>query len=222
MNHSHTRLSRVAAAALLAFTLAAARAHSVWIEPLQDSLVVRFGEMDGRMEKSPGHLDGLAVPVTFVVLTNTSSRLEVSKQTNHFALGAVSSTNIVCAETTFAVMAAPGNPGRRPNFYARWHPPAAGAGTPVLTLDLVPTGKPGEVRVYFRGEPAPGVKAVYRTPDEKERELTSDAEGFLHFTPAQPGQYHLGIGRHSEALRGFFGGKAHGLTSHNAALTWAQ
>lgn len=197
-------------------------AHSVWIEPHQGALVIRFGELDGRTEKSPGHLDELSVPVPFSILTNALVAIEIAKQTNHFSLNGTSPTNIVCADTTYAVMATPGNPGRRPNFYARWHPPGAGPGTPTLTLDLVPSGKPGEVRVYFRGEPLPGIKAIFRTPDEREQELTADSEGFLRFPTAQTGQYHLSIARHRETLKGFFGGKAYGLTSHNAALTWVQ
>lgn len=184
--------------------------------------MIRFGELDGNTEKSPGHLDELSVPVSFAVVTNAPSALDTAKQSNHFSLGGVSPTNVVCAESTFAVMTTPGNPGRRPNFYARWHPPEAGAGAPLLTLDLVPTGRKGEARVYFRGEPLPGVKAVFRTPDEREQELIADGEGFLRFPTTQTGQYHLSIGRHRETLKGFFGGRAYGLTSHNAALTWVQ
>lgn len=185
-------------------------------------MVIRFGELDGNMEKSPGHLDELSVPLVFTVITNSPIAAEALKKTNHFALLRVSRPNVTCAETSYAVMATPGNPGRKPNFYARWHPPGAGAGTPALTLDLVPTDKSGEVRVYFRGKPLGGVKAVLRTPDEREKELTADSEGFLRFTTNQSGQHHLSIARHRETLGGFHGGRAYDLMSHNAALSWVQ
>ena len=119
-------------------------------------------------------------------------------------------------------MAAPGKPGRLPHFYARWQPVGAGAATPSLTLDLVPADKAGEVRVLFRGKPLPGVKAVLRTPDEKEQELTADGEGVLRFSSARSGLHLLSIARHRETLGGFTGGRAYDLTSHNASLAWRQ
>lgn len=218
--------ARLAGLLLLAATLAAfaARAHSVWIEPLPDGRVaVRFAEPDGKLEKSPGHLDSLDVPSAFLLgASNAPVRVEATKQADHFLLAGAAGTNVVGVETAFTVMGAPDRPGRRPNFYARWHPPAAGPGTPRLTLDIVPAGAPGEARVYFRGQPLGGVKAVLRTPDEQDTELTADAEGRLKFPVTQSGQYHVSIGRHRETLPGFAGGRAYDLTSHNAALTWRQ
>ena len=134
-----------------------------------------------------------------------------------FAIVGASPTNTAGAETAFTVRG-----GRKPNFYARWQPDGAGAATPLLTLDLVPTGKPGEVRAYFRGQPLGGIKATLRTPDEKETELTADAEGFLHFAPKQPGQYLLTIAHHRETLAGFHNGVAYKETSHNCSLVWRQ
>lgn len=202
------------------FAASPAFAHSVWIEPTTNGqLIIRFAEPDGRLEKSPRHLDSLSSPVAFTVITNTAVAVEASKSTNHFLLVTASPTNTACAETSFIVMSAPGKPGRKPNFYARWSPSLAVAATPALNLDLVPTGRLGEVRIYFRGKPLGGAKATLRTPDEVERELTADAEGFLRFESKQSGQHHLSIGRHRETLAGFHVGKAYGLTSHNAALT---
>ena len=208
---------------LTTFAASHAFAHSVWIEPTTNGqLIIRFAEPDGRLEKSPGHLDSLSSPVAFTVITNTPVAVDASKNTNHFLLIAASPTNAACAETSFVVMSAPGKPGRKPNFYARWSPSLDTAATPALNLDLVPTGKPGEVRIYFRGKPLGGVKSTLRTPDEVEKEVTADAEGFVRFESKQSGQHHLSIGRHRETLAGFHGGNAYDLTSHNAALTWRQ
>lgn len=205
------RLSFLAALALA--SVPAGRAHSVWIEPLADGrLAVRFAEPDGKLEKSPGHLDSLDAPV----------RCEVTKQADHFLVAGAAATNVAGVDTGFSVMAAPDRPGHKPFFYARWHPPTAGAGRPALTLDLVPTGTPGEARVYFRGQPLPDVKATLRTPDEKEQEITADGGGLLKFPVTQSGQYHVSIARHREAVPGFSDGQPYELTSHNAALTWRQ
>lgn len=194
-----------------------ARAHSVWIEPVEGKLVVRFAEPDGKLEKSPGHLDSLSPPVAFTLITNAPVGVEAPKKPDHLLLVGASPTNAAGVETAFTVRAK-----RKPNFYARWQPDGLKETTPLLTLDLVPTGKPGEVRAYFRGQPLGGVKAIFRTPDEQEHELVTDAHGLLHFKPAQSGQYLLTIAHHRENLAGFHLGRAYEQTSHNAALTWRQ
>jgi len=206
------------AAAVLALVSFQAPAHTVWIEPLgSGQLVARFAEPDGRLEKSPGYLDSLTAPVAFMLITNTPVGVESPKQTNHFRLEGASLTNVAGVETLFTVRA-----GRKPHFYARWQPAGAGAGTPALTLDIGPTGKVGEARVYFRGQPLGGIKATLRTPDDKEQELVADAEGFLRFSSSQSGQHLLSIAHHRENIAGFHVGRAYTQTSHNSALTWRQ
>lgn len=207
---------------LLTLTLAicaatAARAHTVWIEPLNDQLVIRFAEPGNELETSPGHLDSLSAPIAFVVVTNAPAAIEAPKKSDHFLLAGASPTYATCVETIFTVRG-----GRKPYFYARWQPAGAGEAKPLLTLDLVPTGKDGEVRAYFRGHPLAGIKATLRTPDEKEQELTSDAEGFIRFASNQSGQHLLTIAHHREPLAGFHIGRSYEQTSHNAALTWRQ
>jgi len=201
-----------------------AGAHSVWIEPTAEGrLVVRFAEPDGKLEKSPGHLDELTFPVAFSVITNGAAlAVETVKKSDHFLLVGVASTNVAAAETTYIVMGAQGKPGRKPVFYARWHPAGAPPPVPALNLDLVPTVELGEVRVYLRGKPLGGVKAVLRSPDERERELTADEQGYLRFASDQKGLHHLRIARHRESLPGYHLGREHDLTSHNACLSWLQ
>jgi hypothetical protein len=193
-------------------------AHTLWIEPNDDNtMVLRFAEPDSKFETSPGHLDSLSVPNSFTVVTNTPVTVESSKKLDHFLLPGTSLTNVACTESTFTVRAA-----RKPYFYARWQPEGAGAGRPLLNLDLVPTGKSGEVRVYFRGKPLGGAKAKLRTPDEKESDLLADTEGFIHFNPTQKGQYLLTVPHYRETLSGFHLGAPYQQSSHNAALTWRQ
>lgn len=196
-------------------------AHSVWIEPGKDGqLIIRFAEPDGKFEKSPGHLDSLETPVAWRT-GEMPERFEVRKKTDHFLIVGSKATDAVQIETRFAALSAPGKPGRLPNFYARWTPRFTEA-KPAILLDLVPTGNPGEAKVYFRGKPLSEIKATFRAPDEKEQVLTADREGLIRFTPAQPGQHMLSIAHHRETLPGFAGGVAYDLTSHNAALTWVE
>ncbi len=196
-------------------------AHSVWIEPDEaKQLVLRFAEPLGNLERSPGHLDSLTVPIAFQAdpaTTNAPAMLNVSKQKDHYAIAGASGTNIVAAETSFTVRAA-----RKPLFYARWQPAGAGAGKPLLTLDLVPTGKSGEARLYLRGEPRGGVKATLLTPSGDEAEFTANADGYFRVPASEPGQYLLTVAHQRERLAGVHLGVAYKETSHNCSLAWEQ
>jgi hypothetical protein len=147
--------------------------------------------------------------------------MAVQKKSDRFLIQGSDAKDATQIETRFEVMGAEGKPGRVPYFYARWISDWKST-TPALNLDIVPTGKPGEARVYFRGKPLRGIKATFRTPDEAEETLTADADGFFHFDLKQTGQYMLSVAHYREALSGFAGGRAYELSSHNAALTWMQ
>lgn len=194
-----------------------ARAHSVWLESTNGHLVLRFAEPGEKYETSPGFLDNLSAPNAFIPGAKAPAAVASSKQSDCFSFENVSPTNTVCVESTFTVRG-----GRKPIFYARWQAVGAEAGTPSLNLDLVPTGKPGEVRAYFRGQPLGGIAAALHTPDDKEMDLTADGDGYIHFKTTQSGQYLLTIAHHREALTGFYLGVYYKETSHNAALTWLQ
>ena len=192
-------------------------AHAVWIELLNGRLVARFAEPSGNYEKSPGFLDSLSGPSAFTVITNAAVMIDSPKSTNCFQLVNAASTNVAGVESIFTVRA-----GRKPHFYARWQPAGAGAGTPMLTFDIVPTGKPGEARVYFRGQPGGGLKATFRTPDDAEKEIAVDAEGYVRFESKQSGLHLLTIAHHREPIAGSHLGKAYQQTSHNTVLSWVQ
>jgi len=205
--------------ALACFVLTSfcAQAHSVWIEPKDGRLVIRFAEPGEKFETSPGFLDNLSAPNWFIAGSTKPVAMEASKSAEYFAMAETPSSKAVCVETTFTVRG-----GRKPIFYARWQPADAGAGTPSLNLDLVPTGKEGEVRLYFRGKPLADIEATLRGPDDKEQGLKADNEGYIRFTAKQSGQYLLTVAHYREPLAGFYGGAPYKETSHNAALTWVQ
>lgn len=207
------------------FTLAVvsdAIAHSVWIEPGSDgTLWIRFAEPDGRFEKSPGHLDSLTPPVAVSVGAEPSA-LAVEKRRDHFRIADVAGDIPVACETAFAVMARGNGPARKPNFYARWQPAGSWVAEPAMTLDLIPAGTPGEVRLVFRGRPLAGKAVTLRTPDERETRLESDSDGIVRFPVGQSGQYLLTVAHHREDLPGHHAGRRYDQTSHNASLCWRQ
>jgi hypothetical protein len=241
---------RLALFAIAAFgSVLSAQAHEVWIEDTPEGkLVVRFAEFGEKFEQSPGPLDALSLPFAWTtpdpkdpkatavagdappaearaILEGQVKSFETQKKSDHFLLVGAAPDKVAQIETGFTVMGKPGNPekpARKPNFYARWHPVGAGAGQPGANLDIVPTGKPGEARVFFRGKPLADVKLKFHPPGAAEQELVSDADGLVRFEATKPGFYLLAGARHRETIAGFFGGKPFDVTSHNCSLAWRQ
>ncbi len=245
----NTRLfSTVLALAAGALTFPAT-AHDVWIEDTPEGgLVVRFGEFEESLEKSPGALDMLMLPQAWkpgaeapteskktsgeesraareerAIREGQVNWFEVKKLADGFQLMGAAAKDSVQSEAGFTVIGKPGDPGkpaRRPIFYARWQPVGGGAGKPGLNFDLVPTGAPGKVCVYLRGKPLPGAKVTLFAPGAGEQELISDSEGFVKYSAEKPGLYLLKSSHQREAAPGFLGGKAYDVISHNTSLAW--
>lgn len=208
----------------------ALEAHEVWIEDLPTGqLVVRFAEYGEDYETSPGHLDELSLPESWKVEAEGVAELQVQKAADHFALLNTDAKMSVQAETVFKVIGGkPGGkgdnagPSRRPFFYARWHVHGSADAKPTLNLDLVPTGKPGELCLYFRGKPLPGIEVTAHLPDGKEQALTSDAKGLVQVSTEQKGLYMVNVKRYREMIDGFTAGKAYTAVSHNCSVAWKQ
>ena len=91
-----------------------------------------------------------------------------------------------------------------------------------MTLDIVPTGEPGQVRVYFRNEPLTGVELTLFTPEANDQDPVSDEEGRVQFECDEEGLFMLKVGRHRESRVGFFQGVKFDAVSHNCSLTWVK
>jgi len=213
--------------ALAVFSLLpqAATAHSLWIEELPDhtGLGVRFAQWGDEYEVSPGHLDSF-VQVSGWTLDDKGlpQVFDVVKKKDHFFLGKFDGGRPAFAQAQFTVRQLnEDKPARAPIFYCRWQPEGAGAGKPSMTMDVVPTGKPGEARVYFRGKPLGGVGLLFFSPKVTDQKLQADAEGYVRAPDiTKPGQYLLAVARYSEELPGFFNGVSFNFTSHSASLYW--
>lgn len=218
-------------ASTLGLTLTPALAHEVWIEDTPaGALVVRFAEYGEDYETSPGHLDSLALPESWIAGADGSvTKLVVAKAADHFSLADANPKLSVQAETIFDVIGGkPGGkgdqagPSRRPFFYARWHVVGSEPAKPTLNLDLVPTGKPGEVCVYFRGKPLADIAVHAHLPEGKEIELKSDKDGLVTVPVDKSGFYMLNCKRYREIIDGFSGGKPYTAVSHNCSVAWRQ
>lgn len=224
-------LQTLALAATLGLSSGTALAHEVWIEDLPTGqLVVRFAEYGEDFEESPGNLDSLSLPESWVATAEGVSKLTVTTAKDHFALADTNAKQSVQAETIFNVIGGkPGGkgdqagPSRRPFFYARWYSfGTTEVAKPATNLDLVPTGKPGEVCVYFRGKPLADIEVFAHTPDGKELTFKSDKDGLVKVPVEQPGFYMLNCKRYREIIDGFSGGKPYTAVSHNCSVTWRQ
>ncbi|KXU35639.1 hypothetical protein AXK11_05840 [Cephaloticoccus primus] len=220
------RLPLLAVAALLGLA-PLAHAHSVWIEDnAARQLVVRFGQVGESYETSPGYLDELYLSSAWTADADGKlDPLKIEKKSDHYLLHGATPAQAVLGETSFYVMQHGKSPAIWPILYVRWQPAEAEIPSePALTLDLLPTGRPGEVRVYFRGKPLPGAVvsvASEENADHSTPKLTADAEGIVRYTPKGPGLVVL-TSNHREALPGYTRGKTYELVSHTGAISWRQ
>ena len=198
-------------------------AHSVWLEDTPEGkLVLHFGEPGEDLEKSPGHLDEMDYPVIWTPGADGKPSLyKVEKKSDHYAILGAAAGQVALADTGYAVLAAKDKPGRKPFFYARWHVAGAVA-APAMNFDIVPTGEPGTVRVYFRGKPLPEVKITLRPPKGEDKQLVADKDGVAHFETTGPGLYLMTCAHQREPVPGFAGGLSYEMASHNCSLAWRQ
>lgn len=198
--------------------------HSVYFDENKSSRIkIRFGEFQDEYEESPGYLDSLdTISAWKIDDKNEPEKLETKKQINGFSINAINSDNIA-AQTGFPIMARQ-DQARKPYFYARWCPSFKSKSTPSLTLDIVPNGKEGEVKVFFRGKTLSGIKLKLYSPDYNEVELVSDKNGLVVFKDSlkSKGIYMLKIARYSEKVSGYDQGKLYEIISHNCSLSWNQ
>ena len=219
------KLHTLLAATLFACLPVVVSAHSLWIEELPDSagLGVRFAQWGDDFETSPGHLDSFIQVSGWATDDKGEPRLlDVVKKADHFLMGKVDLTKPAFAQAQFTVRKLHDDkPARAPIFYCRWQPAVWAAGTPSMTLDIVPTGKTGEARVFFRGKPLPNVEMLFFSPKVTDEKITADADGFVRAPDiSKPGHYLLAVARYSEDLPGFFHGVPFAITSHSASLYW--
>lgn len=199
-----------------------AGAHSVWIEKEKgsDKLVARFGEFDENHEESPGYLDELDSFKIYKLGEEAKKITNNLKKDGYYINSANSNTVII--QTGFPVMARGSGPAVRPYFYARWIPNLAKKTKPAMTLDIVPTGKKGEMKVFFRNKPLTNVPVTLFTPEANDEDLKTNSEGIFKFSNNEKGLFMLKVGRYREEREGFERGKHFSKESHNCSVTWVQ
>lgn len=183
-------LKPLLAAALLIAGATTAQAHQVWLENAGGQARLHFGEFnDNLRETSPGSLDKFkGVPVLEQRAGTASQKVEGKLTKDAFAYTVTGNADTLFAAATYPLI----DRSKRnlPAMYwqpsARWVASLAQPVTPGQTLDLVPTGKPGQLKVVFNGNPLPKAKVQLVSPAGWSREAESAADGTVEFlTPGR-------------------------------------
>ena len=131
--------------------------HHLWLEADGQGARLYFGEFDENLrEASPGLLDRFKpLPEAKVVGAAGAQPLKVEKTPSAFVLnGPIGAGDSIVAEQARVTERKQADKVIRTlgHLAARWVPDFAER-APVLTLDVVPTGKPGAFKVVYDGKP---------------------------------------------------------------------
>lgn len=228
MSSNQHRFTPLRAALLACAALAAAHtahAHQVWLENAGGQARLHFGEFNENLrETSPGRLDQFkGVPV----LEQQRTGAAASRVDGKLGKDAFVYTTTGAPDTLFAKPSYPLIDRSKRNLPAMvWQPSArwvAGLTQPVAPtapLDLVPTGKPGELKVVYKGAPLPKAKVQLAAPSGWTREVETGEDGTVTFVTPWKGQYVAEV-KHSDKTEGTTAqGEKYGEASYVTTLTF--
>lgn len=203
-----------------------AQAHQIWLEQTPKAANLYFGEFGENLrETSPGLLDKFVKPSATLSGAKGDQALTLNKQAGAFALSARAGKNetITAEETSYPVFE---KKTGETVVRSIWTPAARlvtsdAAQTPKLTLDLVPSGKPGEFKVYYKGQPLPKAKVGISVQSGWAKEAVSDEEGAVKFDLPWQGTYVLEV-HHTDKTAGERDGKPYDVASYVTTLSLAQ
>ncbi len=198
-------------------------AHQVWLENTAGQARLHFGEFnDNLRETSPGGLD------KFKGVPELEQRAGAATQRVEGRLGkdSFNYTLTMVAETLFAAPTYPlidRSKRNLPAMYwqpsARWVASLAQPVAPTAPLDLVPTGKPGQLKVVFKGSPLVKAKVQLAAPSGWMREAESGEDGTVTFLTPWKGQYVAEV-KYSDKAPGEAQGDKYGEASYVTTLTF--
>lgn len=216
------------AAALLAGVCASgtASAHQIWLQQDGQAAQVYFGEFgDNLREASPGLLDKFSIRNVRWIAPSGSKALQASKTAGAFVLnGKVAPGESIIVEEN----AYPSWEEKKDGKATRtvWIPAArlvadATAQAPALTLDLVPTGKPGQFQVSYQGKPLAEAKVSAVVQSGWAKEAYSDAQGLVSFALPWQGTYVLEV-QHTDKTGGQRDGEAYAKAMYVTTVSLVQ
>lgn len=203
-----------------------AQAHQVWLEQTNKGANLYFGEFGENLrETSPGLLDKFVTPTATLAGAKGEQPLTLTKTDKSFALSgrAGKDETIYAEEATYpAFERKDGDKVTR----SVWTPAARlitshAAVEPKLTLDIVPTGKQGEFKVTYKGQPLPKAKVGIIVQSGWGKEAHSDEQGLVSFDTPWAGTYVLEV-HHSDKTPGERNGTTYDSASYVTTLSLTQ
>ncbi|WDZ97535.1 cobalt ABC transporter substrate-binding protein [Herbaspirillum sp. WKF16] len=213
---------------LTSLVLAApASAHQIWLQQDAKGAQLYFGEFGENLrEASPGLLDKFVSPSAVLISPNGDRTLDLAKKSNAFNLSAKAGKgeSIVAEEAHYPVFEnkhGGGTPTR-----TAWTPAArlvtsGEAQEPRLTLDLLPTGKPGEFKVTYKNQPLPKAKVGLVVQSGWMKEAYSNEQGLVQFELPWQGVYVAEV-HHTDKTAGERDGKPFDTASFVTTLSLVQ
>lgn len=191
--HRPTAVRLVASTLLSLLFAASASAHALWLEPDGDGARIFFGEFEENLrEASPGLLDRLTpLPEAKVASAAGVQPLKVEKSPTSFVVtGKRGASDSVVIEQVRINERKQGDKVTRTQGHlaARWVPDFAER-APALTLDIVPAGKPGAIKVFYKNKPLAKAKLELISESGWKRELRTDENGAASVSLPWKGAY---------------------------------
>lgn len=230
MSSQPTRQAPLLAALLACAALTAANsahAHQVWLENAGGQARLHFGEFNENLrETSPGRLDQFkGVPLLEQQRPGaTAQRVEGQLGKDAFVYATTGAPGTLLAVAAYPLI----DRSKRslPAMFwqpsARWVAGLTHAVAPTAPLDLVPTGKPGELKAIYKGAPLPKAKVQLAAPSGWTREAETGEDGTVRFVTPWKGQYVAEV-KHSDKTEGATAqGEKYGEASYVTTLTFVQ
>lgn len=219
------RLAYLPLAIVLLFS-GAAHAHQIWLEQTPKAASLYFGEYDrNQREISPGLLDKITQQTATLANAQGEKVLRSSRANNAivFSSHAAKGETIYTEDASYPVSEYKNGEltVRSARILGARLVTSSQSQEPKLTLDLVPNGKQGEFKIYYKGQAQTKTKVGLIAQSGWTREATSDEQGVVKFDLPWQGTYVLEV-RYVDKTPGERDGKPYDFTNHMTTLSLAQ
>ena len=222
-------MNKILLASLVAMAVAApaAQAHHIWLEQDGKAVKLQFGEFAlNQRETTPGLLDKFGAPAAILLGAKGERALKLEKTAKGYVVAGAAPAageSIVAEDKAYPTWETTTDGKVSQHIWA----PAArlvtnfNAQQPKLTFDIVPTGKAGQFKVTYKGQPLPQIAVHAIVPSGWTKEATSDAQGLIQFDLPWRSMYVLEA-EHVDKTGGERGGKAYATATYVTSLTVNQ
>lgn len=204
-----------------------AQAHQIWIEQADgQNAVVRFGEFGENLrEASPGLLDKFVKPTGTLISAKGEQKSDATKTADGFTLPfkAAAGDGIVAEDANYPLYTWK----QQDKEVRNWFFPAArlvtsfAAQPPRLVLDLVPAGREGEFKLFFKDQPKAKTKVTLVTQSGWAKEALTDEQGLVKFDMPWSGTYVAEV-NFNDRSAGERGAEKYDAVNYATAVTYVK